>query len=159
MPTVPVLAFILMKPEVLSPDGQHGDPCLVSRSSRQPKGKFKSKGFKGTLGCMSSKADVLGKRGLNSDKGNDHVSFVKKKNNKTPQTSQCLQWSLCCLWHFCLGWDGHGDLKQVAGPFAVRVSQPHHRSGAVVCCPVASSAQRGTLAETFNVTSTVLAGA
>lgn len=33
------------------------------------KSKFKSKGFKGTLGCASSKGDVQRKTELNLDKG------------------------------------------------------------------------------------------
>lgn len=47
----------------------------MSQSRRQPKGKFKSESFKGTLGCTSSKEDVQGKRELKPDKG----AFTERK--------------------------------------------------------------------------------
>lgn len=80
-----------------------------------------------------------------------------KRNPTTPKTPM-FTGSMCCLQRFHLGWDGHGDSKWVQGPIAACVSQPYRGSGAMVHCPIAPSAQPGTLAKTFNVTSTVLGG-
>lgn len=63
----------------------------MSRSRQQPKGKFKSENFKGTLGCASSKGDVQGKRELNPDTGalaerkGFHAFSVWKEKSTTPQ--------------------------------------------------------------------------
>lgn len=63
----------------------------MSRSRQQPKGKFKSENFKGTLGCASSKGDVQGKRELNPDTGalaerkGFHAFSIWKEKSTTPQ--------------------------------------------------------------------------
>lgn len=87
----------------------------MSQSRRQPKGKFKSESFKGTLGCTSSKEDVQGKRELKPDKGafTERKCFCalstwvkKKKIQHITRREQGLQWHGWCPRCFLLGWDG-----------------------------------------------------
>lgn len=103
----------------------------MSQSRRQPKGKFKSESFKGTLGCTSSKEDVQGKRELKPDKGafTERKCFCalstwvnKKRYSTSPQENEAYGGMSGA--HGAFSWGGMG----VKGLITAGSSRPHYPS-------------------------------
>lgn len=160
LPTVPVICFILMKLEVLSPDPQRGYPDRPHGAQGNQKVNLKARTSKGHSDVCLQK-EMYGGRELNPDKGTlmerKWSWFLSLKNPATPKKAMfAVEHALPSAFSLGIGWTRR--LQVGAGSHCSLCHSPITALQLWSTGPITPSAHPGNLAEIFLVTSAALAG-